>query len=110
MSGIYVENMRMPTGCVSCDFADYGTTDPFCRRLMRTITRHSERMQDCPVHFVPDHGDLIDRSAMLAGLTDVSIRNWNGHFFLPTPAKAVREETVRAAPAVIPGDKETGNG
>jgi len=53
---VIVKDMHMPTGCGSCDFAYYfddEETHPYCRRLMRTIQRPSQRFEDCPLSPAP---------------------------------------------------------
>ena len=46
---VIVRNMQMPTGCGSCDFANYFSDgEPYCRRLMRHVTA-TKRLDDCPL-------------------------------------------------------------
>lgn len=47
---VIVKDMNMPTGCGSCDFANYFSDgDPYCRRMMRRIVRPTARLDDCPL-------------------------------------------------------------
>lgn len=59
--GVYVKDMQMPSGCGSCDFANFFSDgEPYCRRLMKRV-KASSRLPDCPLHDVPSpHGKLID--------------------------------------------------
>lgn len=55
---VIVKGMNMPTGCGSCDFANYFSDgEPYCRRLMHRITRHGERLDGCPLE------DALEREA-----------------------------------------------
>lgn len=64
---VLIKGMEMPTACSKCDCGnrDYG----FCQ-----ITRDSwwhidpstERIENCPLVPIPDHGDLIDRDVLNA--------------------------------------------
>lgn len=47
---VIVRDMNMPTGCGSCDFANYFSDGvPYCRRLMRAILRPAQRLDGCPI-------------------------------------------------------------
>ena len=92
MSGIYIKGMEMPKSCASCyfkyvafeglvkcdlaghDFKDY---------------RETGYRDDCPLVPVPDHGDLIDRDALLA-----------------TERETFEDYHIEEAPTIIPASKE----
>lgn len=57
--GVYIKGMEMPSGCLSCDFCNPFTDEPYCRRLMRKTPKVT-RLEDCPLVTVPPHGRLID--------------------------------------------------
>ena len=64
--GVYIKGMEMPSGCASCDFANYlRDGEPYCRRLMRRVPA-ARRLPDCPLVPVPPHGRLIDADAFAA--------------------------------------------
>lgn len=47
---VIVKDMEMPTGCGSCDFANYFTDgEPYCRRTMKRVKRASARLNECPL-------------------------------------------------------------
>ena len=45
---VYVKDMDMPSGCLSCDFCNPFTDEPYCQRLMKT-TPKGNRLKDCPI-------------------------------------------------------------
>lgn len=66
--GVYI-NMEMPTRCGRCDMciteAD-GDIDfhKACCITGAVIENLGEKMEDCPLVPVPEHGDLVDRDAL----------------------------------------------
>lgn len=94
---VLIKGMEMPTACSKCDCGngDYG----FCQ-----ITRDSwwhidpstERMDNCPLVPIPDHGDLIDRDAYLDKLRTVED---DGVWMYAAAA------SVSVMPAVIPAER-----
>ena len=63
---VLIKGMKMPSGCISCDFCNPFTDKPYCRRLMR-ITPKVTRLKDCPLVEVPTpHGRLVDADALKA--------------------------------------------
>lgn len=55
---VIVRNMKMPTGCLSCDFCNPFAEKPYCRRLMQTAPACA-RLKDCPLDELPEHVNLI---------------------------------------------------
>ena len=75
MAGIYIPNMQMPISCHECPLADTLMTCP-CMKMLYKDFRDSvllkfARHEDCPLIPVPDHGDLIDRDALIMPPKDV---------------------------------------
>ena len=93
MSGIYIPGMEMPSGCVDCPL-NYDATCNLIPFGKPDETNGSERRPDCPLVPVPDHGDLIDRDALLDA--------WDEKHTIPSAAAKVMEKTI------IPADKEAG--
>ena len=68
MSGIYIKGMEMPKCCYDCNFCrhyDEPNQGYFCIVLLADLHRKpitEERVKNCPLVPVPEHGDLIDRS------------------------------------------------
>lgn len=56
---VIVKDMKMPTGCGSCDFANYFSDgEPYCRRLMRRIVQASKRLDECPLEDAGEDGRI----------------------------------------------------
>lgn len=99
MSGVYIK-MPMPENCGECPF-NYD-----CFSCIKTGTRFfakegfdhfKDRLSDCPLFAVLDHGDLIDRQELEAKM---KTRSWYvGRASDP-------DCLVADAPTVIPADKE----
>ena len=92
MSGIYIHGLEMPKSCAEC--LDVGWHYVFECNL--DDVEHGERNTDCPLVPVPDHGDLIDRDALMQNA------EYKGTHDILTAWDVV------AAPAIIPADKEAG--
>lgn len=102
MSGIYIPDMKMPTGCASCDLANYFSDgEPYCRRLMRRVVKHDARLDNCPLVAVPDHGRLIDADALTKMLY---------FYFEKSGGRDTLEALIKTEPTIIPADKEDGDG
>lgn len=105
MSGIYIPGMEMPKNCMLCSFC-VEEADPangeMCLvtgKLMPPCNR--ERLDDCPLVPVPDHGRLIDADALLNDKgVGTQIAGWG---------KMYHETAIEYAPTIIPasgGDAE----
>lgn len=61
---LLIKNMKMPTGCASCDFWCLLESDgsAYCRRTMHLIRKMAERPEWCPIllELPEEHGPLID--------------------------------------------------
>ena len=64
MADILIRGMDMPTHCDDCTFYD----GIFCARTGYYIYYPEEKLEECPLIEVPDHGDLIDRNALIEDL------------------------------------------
>ena len=69
MADILIPNMEMPKRCLDCRFCDDNGDYPLCiiteTQKGYTFIEKDIRMDDCPLIALPEHGDLIDRSALL---------------------------------------------
>lgn len=72
MSGIYIKDMSKPQNCHKCPFL--------------YVTSVCDGSKECPLIPVPDHGDLIDRDALLDA--------WDEKHTIPSAAAKVMEKTV----------------
>ena len=57
MADVLIRGMEMPTHCDDCTFYD----GIFCARTGYYIYYPEEKLEECPLIEVPDHGDLIDQ-------------------------------------------------
>lgn len=56
----------MPERCWGCWFMDMQTGKCYADGNVRGLTKGYKRPADCPLMPIPDHGDLIDRDALVA--------------------------------------------
>ena len=94
MSGIYIPVMEMPKSCVCCGFFRNGYMCDYCYLTDGEIDNCDEIHKCCPLIPVPNHGDLIDRDALMK-LEVVPSENWVFR-------------AIEKAPTIIPADKEAG--
>ena len=99
---VYID-MDMPTSCSTCKlFGEYGC--PFVGAVGYALTR-GERCEDCPLIPVPDHGDLIERDALIEAMARMvpwAITDPTANAFLDGLSAAY--EAIKAAPTIIPAD------
>ena len=106
MAGIYIPGMELPKGCFVCLFNTH--YDPYTDECLLTTHYHDpddfieRRAARCPLVPVPDHGDLIDRDALVE-LQEITYEHSNGYV---KDRSAQMIVILQAAPTVIPSDKE----
>lgn len=100
MADVLIRGMEMPKHCFNCSTK----IDPDNRRcnidghiFEETLSKLTcRRDEDCPLHELPQHGDLIDRdeamNAILGEPTDAHYPSWFA-------------EIVNEVPAVIPAER-----
>ena len=80
--GVYIKNMKMPNGCISCPLKSYGTIDEFkyyCDMTGASLgewcdKRLDKRHKDCPlVEVKTPHGRLIDAEDMSVNRYDNNV-------------------------------------
>lgn len=108
--GIYIKGMEMPQNCCAC----------FCSREDECGITHykptfnewyEDGVKDCPLIPVSDHGELIDRDALLtqidaweqSAIAGTNPDCPNGDAFEGATCISIM---VEDAPTVIPADKE----
>lgn len=100
---ILIKGMEMPKNCDKCwaldDYGDY----PRCRITEEqrgyNFRIRENRMDDCPLVPVPEHGDLIDYDFCMGNYELLHDDDGN-HVY------AVRMRDINNAPTIIPADKE----
>ena len=106
---ILIKGMEMPKNCMLCSFC-VEEADPangeMCMvtgTLMPPCTR--ERLDNCPLIPVPDHGDLIERDVLIEAMARMvpwAITDPTANAFLDGLSAAY--EAIKAATTIIPAD------
>lgn len=97
---ILIKGMEMPTRCGRCDmriptYLDDGMFDHYeCCITAAIIDNLGEKMEDCPLIPVPEHGDLIDRDELMKHKGNCY--DADGHLLY-----AVGTGSIMCAPAII---------
>ena len=99
---ILIKGMEMPKSCGFCELRYFDGDADFCP-FVGDACGYGTRHVDCPLHELPEHGDLIDicnaENAMFAlgnyHLNDYK-KGWNDGI----------EAVIENAPVVIPSNKE----
>lgn len=105
MSGVYIKNMEMPSGCSQCYFnMEYGECVAMqYDHLGNFRWETNERHKDCPLVPVPDHGRLIDADEI--GLTDFEIILCQADDNRHKSALQMLLEQIEEAPTIIPAEE-----
>ena len=102
--GVYIKDMKMPKSCCACPlFKSNMSKQLFCKAFGAFDKSDYdklpiERMKNCPLVPVPDHGDLIDRDALL----DTATIHWSQ----TTNESCFPIDEIEYAPTIIPASKE----
>lgn len=99
MSGVYIKGMEMPTSCYDCPVECEGD---ICG-IDKGGCTWNERPPHCPLIPVPEHGDLIDRDALIKdGWLNLhkEVMRMGGYAIHELPLKNP------SIPVIIPADKE----
>lgn len=93
---VLIKGMKMPQYCAHCElFHDEG----FCTATGTHVNMWGQkRNADCPLIELPDHGDLIDRDALMKHKG--SAYDIDGHELY-----AVGTGTILRMPVVIPAER-----
>lgn len=94
MADILIRGMKMPKSCAACPFNDHEEGFKACSLLMEYSAGNS-RLDNCPLHELPPHGDLIDRDKIkftCAGIT-------------PEDLDYARRYVIDRMPVIVPADK-----
>lgn len=100
MSDILIKDMEMPKNCESCPCK---TADVFgglgCQATGYIPLRkaNQDRPDNCPLVFVPPHGDLIDRDALMKG---------EGRYIISFGKEGIDVAEINRAPTIIPADDQ----
>ena len=103
---VLIKGMAMPKGCLGCPCINAKYNE--CMILQRRATNVMTRMTDCPLIELPDHGDLIDRDALMTRYAE-EVRPSNNSDFMRPPRWNDAVQLTELAPAVIPAERSEDN-
>ena len=102
--GIYIKGMEMPKNCRACRFAGFGGIRCELNVCMFTgesqPTLSPERMSNCPLFPVSEHGRLIDADALMHD-TDSFVHKtmvFGGQY-------VYSEDAIKNAPTIIEAEE-----
>lgn len=97
MPDILIRGMEMPKSCAGCDF--YNVISGCCTRTGTKITfsELTTRSVDCPLVELPPHGDLIQRSDVLAVVDEAY------EYGVVIKRKDFDEQNI---PTIVPAERE----
>lgn len=85
MPDILIRGMDKPFNCFACDLSRLSGERLFCCVTKDEVLRY-KIAPDCPLHELPEHGELIDRDAL--------------------PQGRVEWDDIDDAPVIVPSNKE----
>ena len=86
---VLIKGMKMPQSCYMCDMLELSGVVS-CEHAYDTSNSEWGRALNCPLIELPDHGDLVDRDAILR-----KVPKWYWEAL----------ETLTQIPAVIPAER-----
>lgn len=102
---VIINNMAMPQNCYECRFCETYLGHHHCVAYLNYIEDpRSGRLDTCPLIPVPDHGDLIDRDALMAKYAEEVAPSNNSDFIRP-PRWNDAVELTELAPTVVPAER-----
>lgn len=114
---VLIPGMEMPKGCASCKISRRNGKKMICPFIWKCEwdihdpMSADHRLDGCPLVPVPEHGDLIDRDALMKILSKVidinaSIEQRNEATDQERRCLWWFEQQIGIAPTIIPADKE----
>ena len=108
--GIYISGMKMPIRCIDCHLnydscACILTGSRFYKYNME-FNPSKERLSDCPLVYVSEDGDLINKNALIedmARMVPWAITDPTANAFLDGLSAAYK--AIKNAPAIIPAEE-----
>lgn len=104
---ILIKGIKMPDNCYDCplnyDYIDCMARNEETERV-RVFLLNNERSPNCPLIELPDHGDLIDRDALMAKYAE-EVKPSNNSDFMRPPRWNDAVQLTELAPAVIPAER-----
>lgn len=106
---LLIKNMKMPTGCASCDFISF-TSDgsAYCRRTMHLIRKMTERLEWCPIllELPEEHDRLVTEKSVRWAIDDIvlEISKRTGRVAM---TKNETMEYINRLDTIIPAERST---
>ena len=99
MADILIRGMDKPFNCFACDLSYLRGERLFCCVTKDEVIRY-KIASDCPLHELPEHGDLIEAEPIKRFITDGLNRKEFGYDQIQVLTE------VEYAPVIAPADKE----
>lgn len=97
--GVLIKGMKIPKSCGECIFDVWGAC------LINLNTEPKNKLtHSCPLIEIPDHGDLIDRDALMARYAE-EVKPSNNSDFMRPPRWNDAVQLAELAPVVIPAER-----
>lgn len=101
---VIVRGIEMPKNCALCNFRNAGET--WCPFTLQGV-RGNTIPEDCPLVPVPPHGRLIEADALTRAQGIHDFKYENGLMYVELGEVV---SLIKAAPTIIPADKEEEHG
>lgn len=103
---VLIKGLKMPTSCLKggCPIDGFHCQLWEDKYWSRVESPEKMRHRDCPMIELPDHGDLIDRSALLARYAE-EVKPSNNSDFMRPPRWNDAVQLTELAPVVIPVER-----
>ena len=103
MMAILIKDMAMPKSCGYCPLRHEAKDGDECY-LGASLTEYQKRPDDCPLVEIPQHGDLIDREALMDDIIGSMVFSGRN---VPKEAAIVQKvlDIVGDANAIIPAEE-----
>ena len=100
---VVIKGMDIPQSCYMCDMIELSGAIS-CPHANNPRNSERGRALDCPLIEIPDHGDLIDRDALMARYAE-EVSPSNHSDFMRPPRWNDAVQLTELAPVVIPAER-----
>lgn len=103
MADILIRGMEMPQSCARCDFSAVVPGEVWCKRAKKIVpdeqaTNVKRHPAFCPLHELPEHGDLVDADELKAVAYERGKEHQCVAFVDPLD--------ITLSPVIVPSNKE----
>lgn len=100
---VLIKGMKIPQSCYMCDMLELSGVIG-CKHAYAPSNSEWGRALNCPLIELPDHGDLIDRDALMARYAE-EVKPSNNSDFMRPPRWNDAVQLTELAPVVIPAER-----